>query len=347
MMDSFVYIDNEDRTDPATNLAIEEYVLRHMDPARDYLLLYRNEPSVIVGRNQNVLEEINDAYVREKNIPVLRRISGGGTVYHDPHNLNFSFITRYEPSRLHNFKLFNAPVVRILRSLGVPAEMNERNDILADGRKISGSAQFSSKGRMVSHGTLLFSSRLEDIGQVLTVRMKNIRSRSHKSVRSVVANISDYIDPPMDIKDFREKLLEGLEREGRLDSRCLLSASDWEQIRELHRTRYMTWQWNIGRSPRFHITRSRSINDWNVTMELEVNKGHIRTLSITNESGNGQNTEADPGFEALCRMLTGVRYEPGAIRSAIMRWSEAEEGNLLRKAPYSDAVALLIYGEDG
>lgn len=368
MMDSLIYIDNEDITDPATNLAIEEYVLRQMDPAHDYLMLCRNEPSVIVGRNQNVLEEINDDYARKKGIRILRRLSGGGTVYHDLQNLNFSFITRYEPSRLHNFKFFNAPVVSVLRSLGVPAEMNDRNDILANGRKISGSAQFSSKGRMFSHGTLLFNSELDEVNRVLSTRMKQIHSKSHKSVRSNVANISGFLNQPMGILEFRDHLMQGLLKNDAPGSRYRLTRADREHVREIRQSRYDQWEWNIGRSPRFRISRTRILMDIKMTLELNVNKGHIENLSIKTEHVNGVKWDRpNPlDFSDICSRLAGLRYDQQIIRTALENLAIREsfyqagvggyldntnragrEGQLAGNiSDFIGDIAQLIYGED-
>ncbi len=354
-MESLIFIDNADRTDPAFNLALEEYVLRHMDPDRDYLLLYRNEPSVIVGRNQNVLEEIHDSYTREKGIPILRRLSGGGTVYHDPQNLNFSFVTRYESSRLHNFRFFNAPVVRILRTLGVPAEMNDRNDILAGGRKISGSAQFSSKGRMYSHGTLLFNSELEELDQVLSVRMKQIRSKSHKSVRSVVANISEFLDRPMSVHAFRDYLLQELIRDGLVGSQYMLSDSDLEKIGELREARYIRWEWNIGRSPKFKVSRSRIVDGVSLSVDLVVSKGHIEEIALQSElvahhaaghpDMNSSSVDDFPDLTVVSNALRGIRYDPQTVLSGIRdAWSHDLSGNAT--AIRAETVVSLIYGED-
>ncbi len=374
-MKSLVFIDNKDITDPATNLAIEEYVLRFMDPKNDYLMLYRNEPSVIVGRNQNILEEIDDFYARKNGIQVLRRLSGGGTVYHDPGNLNFSFITYYEQSRLHNFRFFNAPVVRILRSLGVPAEMNDRNDILADGKKISGSAQFSSRGRMMSHGTLLFNSKLEEIERILSVPMKQIRSKSHKSVRSDVANITGFLTEPMDVIAFRDRLLHGLipDDHDRADSRYTLSINDRDRIREIRNSRYRTWQWNVGRSPRFRITRSRILNGMVVMLNLEVKKGIIEKLHL--DAAQSDNAAGSPGeiihshavrsipnvtelssmdiesgryfLQRICDQLTGLRYDPNIIRNALENGNpEADSSQMKADERFMTGIADLLYGAD-
>ncbi len=338
-MKSLVFVDNEDSTDPAENLALEEYVLRHMDPTCDYLLLYRNEPSIIVGRNQNVLEEVNDSFVSQRGIPVLRRLSGGGTVYHDPQNLNFSFITRYESSRLHNFRYFNEPVVRVLQSLGVPAEMNDRNDILAGGKKISGSAQFSSRGRMFSHGTLLFNSKLEDLEEALSVRMKHIRSKSHKSVRSKVANISEFLEHPMEIGEFRRYLLDGLTSNGVVLQRYRLTETDRKRVSEIRQSRYISWEWNIGRSPKFRVERTRVINGMTVSLDLHVSKGHIEQITVSSEGFSG--------FARVSRALEGTRYDRESVQAGLLRFWKQTEGEGEDKFPLSAAsLAELVYGED-
>ncbi|MRS04884.1 lipoate--protein ligase, partial [bacterium] len=162
-----LFVDNLDEHDPAVNLALEEYMLRQSDLHEDLLLFYINEPSIIIGRHQNTLEEINRDYVEEHNIHIVRRLSGGGAVYHDLGNLNFSFITDYQAENFQNFRKFTEPVVRALSTLGVKAELTGRNDIQIDERKVSGNAQYISRGRMVSHGTLLFNSDLSHVSDAL------------------------------------------------------------------------------------------------------------------------------------------------------------------------------------
>ena len=171
-----LFIDNKGITDPRINLAIEEYALKNLDINESYLLFYINEPSIIIGKNQNTVEEINTDYVEKQGLHVVRRLSGGGAVYHDLGNLNFSFITKDDGESFHNFKKFTEPVVTALHKLGVKAELSGRNDIIAEGRKISGNAQFSTKGRMFSHGTLLFDSEMENVVSALRVKKDKIES---------------------------------------------------------------------------------------------------------------------------------------------------------------------------
>ena len=211
-----LFIDNENITDPRVNLAIEEFALKHLDINETYLLFYINEPSIIIGKNQNTVEEINADYVRDEGIHVVRRLSGGGAVYHDLGNLNFSFITKDDGNSFHDFKKFTDPVVKALKKLGVNAELSGRNDILADGKKISGNAQFSTKGRMFSHGTLLFDSEIENVVSALNVRMDKIESKGIKSIRSRVTNIREHLDEDMTMEEFKQTLLAYLFEE--LDS---------------------------------------------------------------------------------------------------------------------------------
>ena len=211
-----LFIDNKGITNPQINLAIEEYVLRNLGEDESYLLFYINEPSIIIGKNQNTIEEINTDYVESKGIKVVRRLSGGGAVYHDFGNLNFSFITKDDGDSFHNFKKFTEPVVQALKKMGINAELSGRNDLMVEGRKISGNAQFSTKGKMFSHGTLLFNSEMDHIVSALKVRKDKIESKGIKSVRSRVANISEFLHEPMTMEQFRMELLKNI-FESRID----------------------------------------------------------------------------------------------------------------------------------
>ena len=205
-----LFIDNKGITDPRINLAIEEYALKSLDINETYLLFYINKPSIIIGKNQNTIEEINTDYVESQGIHVVRRLSGGGAVYHDLGNLNFSFITKDDGDSFHNFRKFTEPVIAALQKLGVNAELSGRNDILAEGRKISGNAQFSTRGRMFSHGTLLFNSEMDHVVSALKVRKDKIESKGIKSIRSRVANISEFLTEEIDIETFRSLLLKNI-----------------------------------------------------------------------------------------------------------------------------------------
>ena len=309
-MPPLVFIDNEGITDPHVNLAIEEYALRHLDPAYTYLLFYVNEPSVIIGRNQNALEEIDQGYVKERGIHVVRRLSGGGAVYHDGGNLNFSFITDYGADRLHNFDLFTEPVVRVLNEMGAPAELRGRNDLVVDGRKVSGNAQYSTPRRMFSHGTLLLNSDLDEVSNVLRVGKSKVESKGHASVRSRVANIVEYAEREVDVPAFRERLLRGIFRSGEVPI-YRLSGRDWEGVRRLHAERYARWEWNAGASPPFSLRRSRRFAFGEVDVRLDVRKGTIEDVRIFGDFLGVR------GVRPLEDRIRGTRYDREALQTAL------------------------------
>ena len=252
-----IFVENEGNNNPHLNIALEEYMLRNFSPDNDYLLFYINRPSIIIGSYQNTLEEINYDYVNEKNIRVVRRLSGGGAVYHDLGNLNFSFHTNHDIKSINNFKNFTAPVIKVLQDLGLNAELKGRNDIEVDGRKISGTAQFTNGKRMLSHGTLLFNSELGEVVNALNVKMNKIESKGHKSVRSRVANISEFLNDKISIEEFRKMLLEGLFQGVEDFETYHLTEDEWKAVHQLKEEKYDSWDWNFGRSPKFNIKRTR------------------------------------------------------------------------------------------
>ncbi|MEV5038301.1 lipoate--protein ligase [Bacillus sp. AFS026049] len=302
-----LFIDNKGITDPRINLAIEEYALKHLNIDETYLLFYINRPSIIIGRNQNTIEEINSDYVDEKGITVVRRLSGGGAVYHDLGNLNFSFITKDDGDSFHNFKKFTQPVVETLEKLGIHAELSGRNDILAEGKKISGNAMFSTKGRMFSHGTLLFQSEMDHIVSALKVKKDKIESKGIKSIRSRVGNIADFLKEPMSVEEFRSFLLQNIFKETGKVTEYVLTETDWEKIHEISEDRYQNWEWNYGKSPKFNLQNSHRFPVGSVDIRLEVNRGIIENCKIYGDFfGVGEVADIE-------QKLTGTRYEKEAI----------------------------------
>ncbi|MGD6872189.1 lipoate--protein ligase [Sutcliffiella horikoshii] len=305
-----LFIDNKGITDPRINLAIEEYALKKLDIEDTYLLFYINEPSIIIGKNQNSVEEINTKYVEDNGIHVVRRLSGGGAVYHDHGNLNFSFITKDDGESFHNFKKFTAPVVEALKSLGVEAEMSGRNDILAEGRKISGNAQFSTRGRMFSHGTLLFDSEIEHVVSALNVKKDKIESKGIKSIRSRVANIKEFLKEDIKIEQFRQLLLEAIFKSKDIP-KYELTEEDWKNIHELSKERYQNWDWNYGKSPKFNLQHSHRFPVGQIDVRLDVTKGKIENCKIYGDFfGVGDVSEVE-------NLLSGVKYEKAEIAHSL------------------------------
>ena len=306
------FIDNKGITDPQINLAIEEYALRTMDIDKDsYLLFYINAPSIIIGKNQNTIEEIDTEYVDANGIQIVRRLSGGGAVYHDLGNLNFSFITKDDGDSFRNFKKFTEPVVEALAGIGIKAELIGRNDILIDGRKISGNAQFSTNGRMFSHGTLMFDTAIDEVVSALKVRKDKIESKGIKSIRSRVANISEFLDEPMTIEEFRLEILKSIFKGEENINYVEFTDDDWTKIHELSKERYTNWDWNYGRSPKFNMQHSHRFPVGGIDVRLQVNKGMIEDVTIFGDFfGVGE-------LDVIEDSLKGVKYERHAIALAI------------------------------
>src|SRR5690606_22249322 len=268
-------------------------------------------PSIIIGKNQNTIEEINTDYVEKNGIHVVRRLSGGGAVYHDLGNLNFSFITKDDGDSFLNFKKFTQPVVNASKNIGVDAEMKGRNDILVGERKISGNAQFSTRGRMFSHGTLMFDSEIENVVSALKVRKDKIASKGIKSIRSRVANISEFMDEKMTVEEFRQLLLRNIFEGVDPIPEYKLTEKDWEKIHEISKERYQNWDWNYGKSPKFNLRFSHRFPVGQIEFRLDVNKGIITNCKIFGDFfGVGDIDEIE-------NKLTGVQYERSAIAKAL------------------------------
>jgi len=305
------FADNNNEHDPSLNLALEEYLLRKDGLTDDVVLFYINKPSIIIGRHQNTLEEINKEYVDQHNIQVVRRLSGGGAVYHDLGNLNFSFITNYQNGYFKNFQLFTEPVIRCLHRLGVDAELSGRNDILIDGQKVSGNAQYISRGRIVSHGTLLFNSDLSHVSDALHVHESKIISKGIKSVRSRVTNILGYINPPITIETFREALLQSYFENLPGVKFLPLTDADWQQVHSLADERYRSWDWNFGNSPAFNVQKRERFATGEIDARLDVNKGIIQSVKFYGDFFAERET-AD-----LENRLIGLKYDRFAIEQAL------------------------------
>lgn len=306
------FISNNNNTDPTLNLAMEEYVLKTvpMDEDESYFLFYVNRPSIIVGKNQNTIEEVHQAYIDEHGIDVVRRISGGGAVYHDFGNLNFSFITKDDGQSFHNFKKFTQPIVDALNKMGVDAEMTGRNDIQVGQAKISGNAMVKVKDRMFSHGTLMLNSELDEVQNALKVNPAKIQSKGVKSVRKRVANIVEFLEEPIDIDTFKSIILKQLFGDEAVET-YHLTDEDWQNIEQLANEKYRTWDWNYGKNPKYNFEREHKFEKGFVQIKLDVKKGQIEHAKIFGDFfGEGN-------VEELERTLEGVTHQKAAIHEAL------------------------------
>ncbi|NFQ66449.1 lipoate--protein ligase [Clostridium sporogenes] len=268
-------------TNPFFNLALEEYLLKNVDIKEDYFILWQNEPTIVIGKYQNTLKEINMNFVRDNNINVVRRNSGGGAVYHDLGNINFTFITKYDEKHLLDFKTFTNPVVYSLGKLNVKAQLSGRNDILIDGRKISGNSQHIYKDRFLHHGTLLFNSELENLVKALNVDNDKIISKGIESIKSRVTNIKEHVKEDIFMKKFKKILIENIFIWNKSSLKEYNLTSDQiASIEKLMKEKYMTWQWNYGESPEFNYRNSKRFQGGKLEVLLNIVEGHINECKI-------------------------------------------------------------------
>ncbi|MDD3271743.1 MAG: lipoate--protein ligase [Syntrophomonadaceae bacterium] len=294
--------------DPYFNLALEDYLLNRGDIKEDIFLLWQNSPVVVVGRNQNTVEEINQSFIQEKGIEVVRRISGGGAVYHDLGNLNFTFIVNDAPSLTLDFTRFTAPVIKALETIGVKAEDQGRNDISIKGRKFSGNAQCRQRGRLMHHGTILFDTNLEDMEQALTVDSAKISSKGVKSVRSRVTNITEHISSPVSIEEFQDILSSTIDK----NRECReLSPSELSIVESLRDNKFRRWEWIYGFSPPFNVRKSQRFDWGSIDFRINVIKGLITDCKIYGDFF------ATGDISIIEQQLIGVRYRDEDLRQVL------------------------------
>ncbi|MGI6766829.1 MAG: lipoate--protein ligase [Lentihominibacter sp.] len=311
-MNKLIYIENTS-TDPHYNLAFEEYVFTQVAGDTPILLLWQNGPSVIVGRYQNTLEEINYDFIRENGVNVVRRNTGGGAVYHDLGNLNYSFVIPGVASRV-DFKTFTTPIVKALQSQGIAAEQTGRNDILVDGFKFSGNAQQFSDGKLLHHGTLMFDVNIGDVANVLRVKPGKFKSKASKSVRSRITNLKPFFrgDTVPDTLAFKALLLEWFRREYPVED-LTLTKTQLKEIEALKDSKYATHTWNYGKSPKADIIRGDFFACGQVEFHFRIEDHKVKSLELTGDFFPSGDIEE---FEA---MFVGVDYDREALLEVLQR----------------------------
>ncbi|NVO19409.1 MAG: lipoate--protein ligase [Bacteroidetes bacterium] len=299
-------------TEPWFNLATEEYVLKHFND--DSFMLWRNEPSIIVGKHQNTLAEINLDFVEQNKIKVVRRLSGGGAVFHDLGNINFTFISHGEPGSLVDFRKFTEPILEVMQKLGIEARFEGRNDLTIDGRKFSGNAEHVFRNKVLHHGTLLFSSIMADLTGALKVDPSKFTDKAVKSVRSRVTNISEHLREPLEIEKFMEMVRSHVNEKYPDAITIELSEADHQNIHKLVEDKYSTWNWNFGYSPAYNFKKQiKTEKGGHIEMNLQVEAGVIRAARIYGDYFNLLETSE------LEDSLIGVPHSLDSIQELTLR----------------------------
>lgn len=274
-----MHIIHRPQTNPYFNIAAEEYILKHMQ--EDCFMLWRNEASVIVGKHQNTLAEIDLEYVQKNEIPVIRRLSGGGAVFHDLGNICFTFVQQTQGGKIPDFKNFTQPILSFLRSLGVNAIFQGRNDLTIEGKKFSGNADCVYKDRILHHGTLLFSSHIEDMSRCLQTNSVKFDDKAVKSVRSRITNIREHLKEPMSVVDFIQALEKYIVEQYPQTTVSDFSPSQVRDIENLMQEKYNTWEWNFGNSPKYNFSKTiRTQRGGTMEICLDVKNGIMEEVHI-------------------------------------------------------------------
>lgn len=296
---------------PQLNLAAEEYILNTLRLEQRVLFFFVNEPAIIIGRNQNSSEEVDTVYVKEHSIHVVRRLSGGGAVYHDYGNLCYSFILPGSLGRTPDFRAFTLPVIKALNHLGIAAELSGRNDITVNGAKISGNAYYSNENGSVCHGTLLFDTDLSVLSKALHPNPEKLSGKGVQSVRSRVTNLKPMLPQVRDVSELQQQLLDQISSEADHFEVVELNDADRDNIGRIAASRYSLDSWNYGSSPLFNLRRRKQFSFGGLDVRIFMEKGKIRAVKLFGDFFS----DRDPAL--IENALTGAAFEADSLRERL------------------------------
>ncbi|HFH7723367.1 TPA: lipoate--protein ligase [Streptococcus agalactiae] len=297
--------------DPAYNVALEAYAFQKLTDIDEIFILWINEPAIIIGRHQNTIQEINKEFIDKNGIHVVRRLSGGGAVYHDLNNLNYTIISNNTQEAAFDFQTFSKPVIDTLAKLGVKAEFTGRNDLEINGQKFAGNAQAYYKGRMMHHGCLLFDVDMSVLGQALKVSKDKIESKGIKSVRARVTNIVDHLSDKITVQEFSDTILAQMKEEYPEMDEYVLSDAELSEIQAMRDNQFATWDWTYGKAPEYTIERGVRYPAGKITTYANVENSTIKSVKIF-----GDFFGVKP-VDDIEKMLEGVRYDYKDVLAAL------------------------------
>lgn len=300
-------------TDPYFNVATDEYILKQLE--EDCFMLWRNDNAIIVGQYQNTLAEINYEYVKENNIAVVRRLSGGGAVYHDLGNLNFSFTETGKDSSLSDFEKFTKPIIEVIQQLGAPARFEGKNDLMIDGKKFSGNAAHIHKNKILHHGTILFSSEMRNVSEALRINPVKYIDKAVKSIPKRVTNVSEHLTTPISLEDFTKRLMNHVLATYPGARLYEFTEEDKRKIKQLRDEKYSTHEWNFGKSPEYNFKKAIRTQGGVLEMNLEVKNGLIEKAKIFGDFFS------EKGITAIESALINVLHEEKALRAVLAQFS--------------------------
>lgn len=298
--------------DPYFNLALEEYVVKNIDIS-SLFVIWQNSPVVVIGKNQNSLDEVNIDFLKQNDIALVRRISGGGAVYHDLGNLNFTFVAPTTKGVGFDFVRFTNPIIKTLEKIGIKARHDGRNDITIDGKKFSGNAQFRYGNRVMHHGTLLYNVNLENMVNALNVSLEKMGDKGVKSVRSRVTNISEHLTNNLTVEEFKDLLVKNLKAEVNIKDTMELSPYDLEQITNLCNNKYKTWAWNYGESPDYNIKKQKRFPWGSIEIRFKVEREEIKNCQIYGDFFAAED------ITLLEQEFLGVKYDGNSLKNLFNR----------------------------